>query len=121
MERNGAPTPLAMGRISVSEVATASLAQPCLAAPAHHQLSEINIYEHITIKKGSGGMLVGILCSVAPVCHVSLTGLIPANGFCRGMVGICGGCFCCQLRSIYSNLKAIPPSTPVQTWRSSCC
>lgn len=58
-------------------------------------------------------MLIGIPCSIAAVCHVS--SVIPANGFYRGMVGIRSGCFCCQLGTTIGNLKAIPPSTPVQT------
>lgn len=68
MESNGTPTPLAMGRISVSEIATATLAQPCLAAPAQHQLSGVKTSTYN--KKGSRGMTVGISCSTA-VCAMS--------------------------------------------------
>lgn len=41
VESKGAPTPLVLGRISVYEISTAFLAQPCLAAPAQHQLSRV--------------------------------------------------------------------------------
>lgn len=91
MESNGIPTPLAMG----TEIATASLAQLCLAAPAQHQLSGVKTLTYNRLKGEQRHDCRHFLlnsCSVSPLPD---TGVIPANGFCRGMAGMCGGCFCC--------------------------